>query len=229
MEKRTILLPESHEDITLDQYQKYRALCQRENLKPAEFIKRKLMIFTGLKYHEIEKVELSDYTNLLEWVDKALEDEGKFKPIFELQGIEFGFIPNFDEIQAKEYFDLSMYNKKEVAEENLHKTMAILFRPVIATDLLGNYEVAPYNGTALYSELMKQVPMSQVVSALFFFRTLRLKLSKHILTSLEVESRKEGASQSFSRSGVGTQRFTKWRKEKFGNTNLSKIWRYIAS
>lgn len=212
MKEQKINLPESHADITLGQFQRYSKLRKREMPK-REFDRRKIMIFTKLTYKETERVEIEDYLTLLKFIDDAMETDAKFENEFELNGVRFGFIPNLDEIQAKEFFDLKMYKDED---ENLHKIMAVLFRPITNTDAYGNYLIEDYNGTQKYAETMKGLPMNLVFNAIFFFKNLRDELSNHILQYIEVEHQKVEGRKTSSKNGGGMLRFMNWRKAKRG-------------
>ena len=172
--KVKVILPENIEDITLATFQKYAKLLKREDLTDEDFNKRKVEIFTNLKYHDLDNVSFKDYEDLLKQIDKALNVDVPFKDRFTLNGIEFGFIPNFDKITTKEFVDLSLYPLDEI--ENYHKLMAILFRQIKNKDYLKNYSIQDYNGTDAYSEMMKQTPMNIVNGALVFFYNLMKEL-----------------------------------------------------
>lgn len=162
--KKKIIIPESIQDITLGQYQ--------------EFIKNpdmKIEIFTGLYKKEIEGVKQKDLDYLNQKIDVALNSPSVFKQRFELNGIEFGMIPNFDKITTKEYMDLSSYG---VDVDTLHNVMAIAFRPVISKGKY--YLIEDYKGTEKYSEIMKGMPLNYVNGFLSFFLTLQNELLKAI-------------------------------------------------
>ena len=182
-----ISLPENISEITLDQFQRYFKLTQREDLSELDFNKRKIEIFSKIPFQKVGNVKTSDYEFILNQIDTALNVDCKFEDKFTLNGIEFGFIPNFDEMTVDELGDLREYQDKQ---EELHKVMAILFRPVSGKDMLGNYIIEPYNGTGKYSELMKQTPMNIVNGALGFFLTLHNELEIAILKFTEEELRK---------------------------------------
>ena len=72
--------------------------------------------------------------------------------------------------------------------------MAVLFRPVIKTDVFGSYEIAAYDGTKDRAEVMKQAPMNIVSGMLVFFCSLSKELRSHILKStLAMEEQKSKA------------------------------------
>ena len=188
----TISLPESIADITLEQsIQLDKLNARRDTLDDMSFIKRFLVIFTGMKYRDISGVNVDDFNMMFAQVRKALETESPFQDRFELDGIEYGFVPNLDEITIGEYIDLSNYGN---SLETMNKVMAVLFRPVIKTDAFGSYEIAAYDGTKNRAEIMKQAPMNIVSGMLVFFCSLSKELEVHILKStLAMEEQKSKA------------------------------------
>lgn len=200
--KVKITLPESIEDITLDQYQKFDALTRREDLNDIEYNKRVIKIFTGLKYQEVDAISFKDYEDILIQIGKALNQEAEFKQRFKIKGVEFGFHPNLDEMQTSEYVDLKTIG---MDVENYHKVMAILFRPIIQSDGFKNYKISNYEGTKQYADVMKQMPMSIVKGAFVFFYHLSSELRKHIQKSTRVEHQKEKTHQTILKNGDGMQ------------------------
>ncbi len=200
--KVKITLPESIEDITLDQYQKFDALTRREDLNDIEYNKRVIKIFTGLKYQEVDAISFKDYEDILIQIGKALNQESEFKQRFKIKGVEFGFHPNLDNMQTSEYVDLKTIG---MDVENYHKVMAILFRPIIQSDGFKNYKIANYEGTKQYADVMKQMPMSIVKGAFVFFYHLSSELRKHIQKSTKVEHQRVTTQQTILKNGGGTQ------------------------
>jgi hypothetical protein len=186
-----VIVPENISDITLQQFQQYNKLIKNEGLEANELNKRLLSIFTNLKHKQIDKIKVTDYDSLLSDINTALNKDAEFKSTFTLDGIEFGFITNFDDITSKEWFDLNLYKADDIS--NYHKLMAIIFRPIISKDNFGNYKLETYNGTAKYSDKMKYTPMNIVNGALVFFSSLANELSNHIKKSITVQQKKETA------------------------------------
>lgn len=168
-----ITIPENIADITLEQFQKYSELINREEVSDDKKAKRKIQIFCGLKPNEIELMAKKDYDEVNSMIDLALEKEANFINTFTLDGIAFGFIPNFDKITLAEYSDLQKYGAET---ETLHNLMAILFRPITDKNKRGEYIIEDYRGTERYAEVMKQTPLNIVNGALFFFINLSLEL-----------------------------------------------------
>jgi hypothetical protein len=172
-----ITIPENINDITLSQYQKYTDLMKREDLALHELNTRKIQIFTGLKPDEVRNISISDYDEIVSLIDKALETEHEFQQTFFIKDVEFGFIPNLDKITAGEFIDIEKYQSNI---EDLHKLMAVLFRPINKKDAFNNYAIQTYKGTEQFSEIMKLMPLSAVNGALVFFSSLSNELLIYI-------------------------------------------------
>lgn len=201
-----ITLPENIGEITLGQLQELDVLDNRTDLSDEDKVLRKAKIFTGLSFSQVSAMSYSNLEWVIKQVDKALNEESEFSNRFTMKGVEFGFIPNFDDIKAKEFFDLTSYNDKI---EELHKLMAILYRPIKENDYLGNYTIAEYQGTKEWSEAMRQTPLSIVNGALGFFLTLSEACKNHILKSTaKVKAKKAQQPQTTIPNGDGSQQFT---------------------
>jgi hypothetical protein len=168
-----VIVPENLKDITLKEYLEYNKLTERKDLSKNDFLKRKVAIFTKLTNKEVTSVVAKDLLELSNDIDKALNTQFVFADRFEINGVPFGFIPNFDDISFAEYVDLKEYSKDE---NELNKFMAILYRPVIKEDVFNNYEIEKYNGTTEYKDVMLSMPISVLKGAMGFFLTLQNEL-----------------------------------------------------
>jgi hypothetical protein len=174
-----VSIPTSLNDITIEQFQAINELAKRE-LCEEEESDEILKLFTGIE--QVDAILQKDRDYLLSKVKEALIKEGTFKNRFTIGNIEFGMIPNFDKITGSEYTDLIKYFDKI---EDLHKLMAVVFRPIKLKDVFKNYQIVNYNGTHELSELMKQTPMSVVKGFNGFFLTLSNDLKAYTLKSME--------------------------------------------
>ena len=185
-----IVLPEHIGDVTLEQFQRYHKLTQRTDLNELDHNKRKIEIFTGIKFQQVANMQQSDYEDIVNQIDLALSKDVPFVNVFMFKNKEFGFIPNFDLISVAELGDLREYGDKE---DELHKTMAVLFRPVNGKDAFDNYTIEDYNGTSTYGEMFKQLPLNIVNGALGFFLNLSNDLEIAIQRFTEEELAKAQA------------------------------------
>ena len=196
----TVTVPENIEDITLEQFQKYHALNKREGVKDVEYNKRCISIFTGLKYRELDNIKNTDYEMLVKDIIKALDTTVEFANKFTLHGVDYGFVPNLNEITHAEYVDLAEYEK---SVETTNKLMAVLFRPITKKDKLGNYSIEPYNGTGERSDIFKYMPLNIVNGALVFFLNLSKELKEAIQRSTAAELAKAVKQQTTLKNGDG--------------------------
>ena len=193
-----LTIPENIKDITLEQFQKYSKVLESDKSE-REKQKRTISIFTDIKYSDTDNIVAKDFDYLITKINDALNKDAEFTPIFKMNGVEFGFIPNLtkDKMTSKEWIDLSLYPLDKI--EDYHKLMSILFRPIVnkgfskwfkKTDV-NLYKIETYQGTGKYSDLMRQMPMHIVNGALVFFYNLGNELSMHTLKSMRVELLKE--------------------------------------
>ena len=204
--KLKITLPENISEITLSQYQRYVKLTEREDLTSHGFHKRKISIFTKIPFHDLGKVEQKDFKSINEQIDKALNEDWKFTMRFEMQGIEFGFIPNLDGMSSREFADSTLYPMQEI--DTLHNLIAILFRPVTKKDKFNNYDIETYNGTDKYKHIMKNTPMHIVNGALVFFWTLQKQLLRSSQRYTVQALKKVRKRRTSLRNGDGMHQYT---------------------
>ena len=212
-----IILPESIQDITLHQFQLYNELLERTDLDEYNFNKRKIQIFTGLERTRIDLISAQDYKEITEQIDLALNQTVEFKPTFFIKDVEFGFIPNLDKITQGEFIDISKYGT-DINE--MHRLIAVLFRPIKNKDSLGNYEIINYKGTEQYANIMKHTPLSIVNGALVFFSILANELVSYTQKYMVVEQVREVVQRTTSRNGDGMQRLKNWLKARFGKLTV---------
>lgn len=208
-----VILPESIADITLHQFQLYNELTERTDLDEYNFNKRKIQIFTGLERNRIDLISTQDYKEITEQIDKALNQTVEFTPTFFIKDVEFGFIPNLDKMSQGEFIDVSDYGTDV---NNLHKLMAVLFRPIKKKDALGNYEIISYQGTKQYSDIMKHMPLSIVNGSLVFFSSLANELVNYTARYMVVEQAKEEVPPNTLKNGGGMQPLKNWLRVNFG-------------
>lgn len=195
-----ISVPENIADITLDQYVKFEALRAKEDkLTEQGMIERVISLFTGIKKQDVKKLVYKDYEGLMAQIIAACEQDVDFEQRFTLDGVEYGFIPNLDEITTAEYVDLSTIGMQL---EDMHKIMAILFRRITKEDAFGNYEIELYSHNKANDEIMRRCPMNIVNGALVFFWSLSRELKKAIQKSTS-QVEESNRQQAILKGGVG--------------------------
>ena len=177
-----INVPTSIAEIPLNAYQKF--INVSKNSDDEDFLMEQMVqCFTGLELKSIAKMRMTDLTELIISLTKTLEAEGTFQQRFKIKDLEFGFIPNLEEISFGEYVDLEKY-LQDVS--TFHKAMAVMYRPIKET-FQDKYTIHEYKGSDEYSDLMKFAPLQIVKGANVFFWTLEKDLLQATLTFLEKE------------------------------------------
>ena len=178
--KVEISLPNGIEDLKLHQYQKFIKIA--EDNEESEFLHHKMIeIFCGI---DLKIIPNAKYKNILEVTSLIASLFNRKYPLvnrFKIGGVEFGFIPNLEEMTTGEYMDLDTYITDW---QQMHKAMAVLFRPIVSK-AGARYSITDYDGTSEYGELMKRMPLSAVMGSMVFFYHLGNELLKSILNYLE--------------------------------------------
>jgi hypothetical protein len=180
-----INVPTDLSEITLKRYQAYIDMQEKSN--DEEFVAQKMIeIFCDIQLKDIVKIKLTSLQELVVHFIKLFDTKPKFKPTFKIGDIEFGFIPELEEITFAEYVDLeSTLN----SWQSFHKAMAKLYRPI--TKKQGNkYQIAEYDPKPEMEELMKNAPLDVCIAASLFFWNLGNELMPAILNYLEKEIKK---------------------------------------
>ena len=142
----------------------------------------------------IKELALSDVAVIMSKVGELqAKQDTKLKRIIEINGVEYGFMPDLDSISLGQYADIETFIKNGI-DKNLPELMAVLYSPI---KLKKNdiYIIEPYDGDIrLRAEEMKQMSAEQVQSALVFFYTLGKVLSE-ILPLYLMERLKETKTQ----------------------------------
>lgn len=207
----SITIPTSLSEITLEQYQKYLSIA-KDN-KDTTFLNHKMIeIFCGVSLMEVSLMKMKDISDILARLEETFKtNNDKLIRTFKHNGVEYGFIPNLDEITLGEYTDLDNYISDW---DNMHKAMAVLYRP-ITKKVLNNYLIKEYNGSHEYSELMKSMPLDVVLSATVFFFNLLAELLKYTANYLETDKQIQRllGKHSSELNGDGIQAITHLLKE----------------
>jgi hypothetical protein len=224
--KVDIYVPSSISEIPLCHYQEFLKLQATSN--DQEFIAQKMVeIFCGLQLKDVVKLKVTSVNELIVHFTKIFKEKPKFKPTFKIGDVEFGFIPNLENITFGEYVDLENYLSKW---EDFHKAMAVMYRPITIRKE-DKYEIMEYTGAAAFSEGMKFAPMDVAISASVFFWSLGSELLNATLDYLtnelktnEKEFQTLAQELNLVKSGGGIVQFTDSLKEILQNmTKLQNI------
>lgn len=183
--KLELIIPDSLNEVPLLHYQRF--IDDVKGSEDEDYIGQRLVErFCGIELKDIIKIKQKDILNLTAHFNTLFKTKYEFKTRFKIQGVEFGFITDLENITSGEYIDLEKYLKDV---NTLHKAMAVMYRPIIK-EKGEKYEIEPYESALNYSEVMQYAPLSIVLSAQVFFWTLGQQLLTAIPTYLMQEMQK---------------------------------------
>lgn len=110
------------------------------------------------------------------------EEDVKFKDRFELDGVKYGFFPNWRDLSFAEYIDMDTISSKKPEEllDLLHILTAIMYRPIIEETSEHKFKIEPYEVESMKerAELFKKkLNVGYILGAQFFF----IKFAKRYL------------------------------------------------
>jgi len=206
--KLNILLPNSLSEIPLSRYQEFVAMKEKSN--DEELIANKMIqIFCGLQLGEVAKIKLKDLNGLIKHFTEVFSEKPQLIRNFKIKNIEFGFIPNLENISFGEYVDIEHHLKDW---STYHKAMAVMFRP-IKDKHKDKYSIVEYEPNEDMQDLMKFAPLDVAISASVFFWSLGSELLQATLTYLKNELTKSKDLTSFRKEfslandGVGIHQY----------------------
>lgn len=178
--KIELTIPTTLNDIKLVQYQKFLSIA-KDN-EESEFLQQKMVqLFCGIDLKDVAQIRYKDVAEITANINNLFTKDNQFIQRFKMGGVEFGFIPNLDEMSTGEYMDLDTYITDW---DTMHNAMAVLYRPI--TNKLGNkYQIEEYKGSITYADVMRHAPLDVVLGAMVFFYTLGNDLLKSTINYLE--------------------------------------------
>lgn len=188
-------IPTNKKDITLSTFLDIQVLI-KDGIDDDIIVSRVI----GIEHHYLKYFPKAEYDNIKTTVLKTLKEVTPLIQTFKVNGIEYGFIPNLENITVGEFADLETLFSDPVA--NAYQLMNVMYRPII-DKREDTYLIEPYNsGNDL--DVFKNIPCTVYDNAVGFFLTLKEQLQNATLRYTEAEQvqRKE---QTLQRNGVGTK------------------------
>ena len=212
--KVDIEIPESLNEVTLDQYQRY--LKIQENNDDEKFLAVKMIeIFCGIRGDHVLLMRATDINSIVQILTEMLNDKPKLVYNFKMKGTQYGFIPKLDDMSFGEYIDLDTF----IGDwENMHRAMNVLYRPVV-NQYGDKYNIQDYDVDI--AERLKDMPMSAVLGSIVFFYNLGMDLSKAMLNYLTEEEMGLAQHLISDENGGGINHFTHSLREILDDLKIS--------
>ena len=207
--KVNLNIPTTLNEITLGQYQEFANLKEVSDLKMIE-------IFCKVPEVVVRNMKATDIIEISNIINEMFNTKHQLLNTFKLKGLDYGFIPNLEDITFGEYVDLDTFISDN---ENLHRAMNVLYRPIELKR--GNrYTIKDYDPNT--SDVAKDFPLDAVFGAVVFFYTLGKDLSIAMMNSLDSKNEKNLAEYLASLpNGGGTIQSMDYLKGILQNLNIS--------
>jgi hypothetical protein len=220
-----VVIPETLNEITLDQFLKFQKVIKAEDITEDILCLAMVTIFCKLTVEQARNIEIKDYNEIVLQLSEVLKQEPKFIQRFSLEGMEFGFIPNLDSITAGEYIDLDTYLKDEETHIN---AMAILYRPIVSS-IKNDYKIYAYESSDKYKDVMQFMPLDVYLGSMVFF----YNLSNELLTATKLYFQQSNQAKELeavlATSGVGISQFIQLLEEACSTLKKQLQWNYMSS
>jgi len=207
--KANITIPDNLNEISIGQYQKY--LTVSEGLEGEFLNQRTVEVFCQVPFNRVILMSHKDVKSIANDMLDLMNSKVEFQHRFKIGNVEFGFMPDLEEMTSAEFADLSKY----IGDwQTMHRAMAVMFRP-IAEERKDKYRLIEYNGTKEFGDLMKFAPLGIAMGAMVFFYSLANDLLKATQHSILMEAVTEITAEQHSlvKSGDSTKTSTHLLKE----------------
>tara|TARA_R110000744_G_scaffold195880_2_gene315025 strand:+ start:3941 stop:4585 length:645 start_codon:yes stop_codon:yes gene_type:complete len=211
--KVELIIPNNLNEVTLGQYQEYIKL---KDLSEVEMSLKMIEIFCNLNSKQVRYLKATDVKEVVNIISQMFDSKPSLVNTFKINDIEYGFIPNLDEMSFGEYIDLDTY----IGDwDNIEKAMGVLYRP-IEMRKNNRYHLKEYE--AGDSEHLKDMPLDAVLGSILFFYHLGNDLCRVTMNSLE-EEEMEDLQQllNLENVGGGSLAFINSLNQTLDNLNIS--------
>jgi len=178
IESKSIIVPTSLKDVKLHQMLAYQGL--KDDMDDTQRQLEAVSIFCELTMTEVMAMPFDILQKAVERITLMLTESPEFTPRFKMGNVEYGFIPNIDDMSVGEFIDIETYSKET---HDMWKVMSVLYRPVTHSGQNGRYEVAPYSANLVTA--FKDLDCNTTFGAMVFFWNLGIDLLNSIQKYLE--------------------------------------------
>ena len=176
--KVELTVPSDLSEISLKQYQKFLKL--QDSNEDSYFLQCKMIeIFCNLDAKSVRMLKVGDANKVVDVLNNMFEKQPELIRTFKIGGVEYGMIPDLDDISLGEYIDLDTY----IGDwQNMQIAMNVLYRP-INKKIGDKYTIVDYDVDA--KEKLEHIPMDIVLGSIFFLYNLGIELSMVMVDYLE--------------------------------------------
>lgn len=177
------------DNITIDQYAK---IYKIKDLFNDDYFAAKLIsTVTNCPLQDLLDCPFEEIAYISNYITNLIpkKDDIKFVDKFELDGVMYGFFPNWKDITFAEFIDMDTISTKKADEllNMLHILAAVMYRPIVQQYSEHNFEIERYDVESLpkrAERFKKKLDVKFVLGAQFFFIKFATKFSNFTPPSL---------------------------------------------
>ena len=185
-------LPTDWKEVSISQYANLMKVLEIEEMNDIENIIRTLEALIGIESRILTKAPLKYlkevYAELSILTSK--QPSNYLKKVIEIEGIEYGMIPNFEDLTLGEFADLDNYLQD--SWNNLDKIFAVLYRPIVERKgdkyIIEDYTLKDIKDRRkIFSD---RLSIDTAFGAMVFFYDIGSKLTENMVSYLEMQNQK---------------------------------------
>lgn len=211
-----INIPENLNEITIKQFFDFKKCCDTN--QDDQYLRLAMVsIFCDVSVEDIKKISSKDFIDISNQLTNVLKETPTHIERFIINGVEFGFIPNLENITAGEYIELDTLFKDE---ETYLEQMAVMYRPVVSKHK-NLYRIEPFESTEKHKDIMIAAPISAYLGSKVFFCNLLNELLESFQLFLIMGGKEvTDLGEVLAKNGVGINQFIQSLEEV--SMNLKK-------
>lgn len=211
-----INIPENLNEITIKQFFDFKKCCDTN--QDDQYLRLAMVsIFCDVSVEDIKKISSKDFIDISNQLTNVLKETPVHVERFIINGVEFGFIPNLENITAGEYIELDTLFKDE---ETYLEQMAVMYRPIVSKHK-NLYRIEPFESTEKHKDIMIAAPISAYLGSKVFFCNLLNELLESFQLFLIMGGKEvTDLGEVLATNGVGINQFIQSLEEL--SLNLKK-------
>ncbi len=183
-------LPTEWNEVSISQYSKLMKVLDNEDASEIEVIVRTLEALVGIESKVLTKAPLKYLKGV--YIELAIltskEPANHLKKVIEIDGVEYGMIPDFNDLTLGEFVDLDNYLQD--SWNNLVKIFAVLYRPIVERKgdkyIIEDYTLKDIKERReIFSD---KLSIDTAFGAMVFFYDIGSKLIENMVSSLEMQN-----------------------------------------
>ena len=220
-----INIPENLNEITIKQFFDFKKCCDTN--QDDQYLRLAMVsIFCDVSVEDIKKISSKDFIDISNQLTNVLKETPTHIERFIINGVEFGFIPNLENITAGEYIELDTLFKDE---ETYLEQMAVMYRPIIG-EHKNLYRIEPFESTEKHKDIMIAAPISAYLGSKVFFCNLLNELLESFQLFLIMGGKEvTDMGEVLATNGIGISQFIQSLEEVSMNMKKQLNLTFIPS